>query len=101
MQLAANRFKYNGKEEQAEVESYKAEIASLKEKLKAKNERLDERTDNIIRKANEQAAAILKDAKDFADETIKAMKHGASGCSIPSGLSANFLRLISNLLPHT
>ena len=47
-------------------------FASLKEKLQAKNERLDERTDNIIRKANEQAAAILKEAKDFADETIKA-----------------------------
>ena len=47
--------------------------------------RLDERTDNIIRKANEQAAAILKDAKDFADETIKAMnKHGMTVAELKS-----------------
>ena len=42
-----------------------------------KTERLDERTDNIIRKANEEAARILKDAKEYADKTINAMnKHG-------------------------
>ena len=31
----------------------------------------------ILRKANEEAAAILKDAKEYADQTIKTMnKHG-------------------------
>ena len=65
--------------EQAEIETYKREISALKAELKAKSKKLDERTDKIIRKANEQAADILRDAKELADETIKAMnKSGVS-----------------------
>lgn len=57
--------------------STKQQIAQLKSELTKKTERLDERTDNIIRKANEEAARILKDAKEYADKTINAMnKHG-------------------------
>ncbi|MGN0317153.1 MAG: endonuclease MutS2 [Lachnospira sp.] len=59
--------------ERAELNSYKEQVASLKAELVKKYERLDERTDSIIRKANEEAAAILKEAKEYADETIKAM----------------------------
>lgn len=59
--------------ERAELNSYKEQVASLKAELVKKYERLDERTDSIIRKANEEAAAILKEAKEYADETIKTM----------------------------
>ncbi len=63
--------------ERDELNEYKAQIAQLKSELTKKTERLDERTDNIIRKANEEAARILKDAKEYADKTINAMnKHG-------------------------
>lgn len=63
--------------EREELNEYKAQIAHLKSELTKKTERLDERTDNIIRKANEEAARILKDAKEYADKTINAMnKHG-------------------------
>lgn len=63
--------------EREELNEYKAQIAQLKSELTKKTERLDERTDNIIRKANEEAAHILKDAKEYADKTINAMnKHG-------------------------
>jgi DNA mismatch repair protein MutS2 len=63
--------------EREELNVYKAQIAQLKSELTKKTERLDERTDNIIRKANEEAARILKDAKEYADKTINAMnKHG-------------------------
>lgn len=63
--------------EREELNEYKAQIAQLKTELTKKTERLDERTDNIIRKANEEAARILKDAKEYADKTINAMnKHG-------------------------
>jgi DNA mismatch repair protein MutS2 len=65
--------------EREEINSYKEEIKQLKERLQSKSERLDERTDKIIRKANEEAADILRDAKAFADETIKTMnKQGIS-----------------------
>ena len=65
--------------EREEINAYKEEIRQLKAELKAKSKRLDEKTDKIIRKANEQAADILRDAKEFADETIKTMnKHGVS-----------------------
>lgn len=63
--------------ERAEINAYKEEVRQLKAELKNKSKRLDERTDKIIRKANEQAADILREAKEFADETIKTMnKHG-------------------------
>lgn len=63
--------------EREELNEYKAQIVQLKSELTKKTERLDERTDNIIRKANEEAARILKDAKEYADKTINAMnKHG-------------------------
>lgn len=63
--------------ERAEINAYKQEIQQLNDELKTKSDRLDERRDKILRKANEEAAAILKDAKEYADQTIKTMnKHG-------------------------
>lgn len=57
--------------ERLEINQYKAEVASLKKKLEAKQERLDESRDKILREANEQAYAILKEAKDIADSSIR------------------------------
>lgn len=57
--------------EQLEIQKYKAEIEQLKQKLTTKNERLDASRDDILRKANEEAYKILKEAKDLADETIR------------------------------
>ena len=68
--------------ERAEVESYKNEIAQLKERLQQKEERLDERRDNIIRKANEEAQAILRDAKAYADESIRRFNKVLDGRSM-------------------
>ena len=63
--------------EREEINIYKSEIEQLKARLKKKSDRLEERTDKIIRKANEEAANILREAKEYADETIKTMnKHG-------------------------
>ena len=67
------------KKEREELAQYKEQIKTLKAELTKKTERLDERTDKIIRKANEDAARILRDAKEYADKTINAMnKHGMS-----------------------
>ena len=57
--------------EQLEIKKYKAEVENLKKKLTDKNEKLDARRDEILRKANEEAVQILKEAKDLADETIR------------------------------
>ena len=57
--------------EQLEIKNYKAEVENLKKKLTDKNEKLDARRDEILRKANEEAVQILKEAKDLADETIR------------------------------
>lgn len=57
--------------EQLEIQKYKAEVESLRKKLTDKNEKLDARRDEILRKANEEAVQILKEAKDLADETIR------------------------------
>ncbi len=57
--------------EQAEIARYKEEIEDLKKKLESKHERLDQNKEKILRNANEEAARILKEAKDLADETIR------------------------------
>ena len=57
--------------EREEINAYKREISSLKQKLEQKQERIDQSRDKIIKEANEQALAILKEAKDFADESIR------------------------------
>lgn len=57
--------------EQLEINQYKEEITSLKKKLEEKQERLDNSRDKILRQANEQAYAILKEAKEVADTSIR------------------------------
>lgn len=57
--------------EETEIARYKAEIEDLKKKLTIKNEKIDNAKEKILRRANEEAHAILQEAKDFADETIK------------------------------
>ncbi len=57
--------------EQLEINQYKSEIEQLKKQLEQKQEKLNKSRDKILQEANEQAAAILKEAKDVADETIR------------------------------
>lgn len=57
--------------EQREIAEYKEKIRTLQEQLKQKNEKIDQAKDRILREANEQARAILQEAKDVADETIR------------------------------
>lgn len=57
--------------EQAEINTYKRELESLKLETAQKHERLTEQRERIIREANEKAHAILLEAKEMADETIK------------------------------
>ena len=63
--------------EREEIQSYKQEIEDLKNRLKEKNDKLDDRRDRILKEANEKAASILREAKEYADEAIKTFnKHG-------------------------
>ena len=65
--------------EQREIEEYKERIRTLQEQLQRKNEKIDQAKDKILRDANEKARAILQEAKDVADETIRDFnKVGAS-----------------------
>ena len=57
--------------EQLEIKQYKSEIEALKKQLTTKQERLDASREDILRKANEEAYRILKEAKDVADTTIR------------------------------
>ena len=69
--------------EQAEINRYKSEIATLKQQLKNKQEKLAESRDAILRKAKEEANQILQEAKDTADEAIRNFnKYGTTRPSI-------------------
>ena len=65
--------------EQQEIAEYKERIRTLQEQLQRKNEKINQAKDKILRDANEKARAILQEAKDVADETIRDFnKVGAS-----------------------
>ena len=69
--------------EKLELEEYKKEVEDLKNQLKAKKERHDERSDNILQKAREEASAILREAKETADDAIRKLnKANAAGMSV-------------------
>lgn len=57
--------------ERLEIQKYKEEIEILKKRLEEKQDKLESRKESILREANEQAYAILKDAKEYADSTIR------------------------------
>ena len=69
--------------EQLEIEQYKKEVEQLKKELEARQEKLDMRSEDILNKAREEAARILSEAKETADETIRTMnKAAAKGMSV-------------------
>ncbi|MCI9024499.1 MAG: endonuclease MutS2 [Dorea sp.] len=57
--------------EQDEIAAYKRELERLKSEAAKKQAKLEEQRDRILREANEKAYAILADAKETADETIR------------------------------
>jgi DNA mismatch repair protein MutS2 len=61
-------------QEQLEIAAHKDEIKVLKERLEAKAEKIDDTRDRVIREAQEEAREILKEAKDFADLTIRTLQ---------------------------
>ncbi len=69
--------------ERLEAEQYRLETETLKQKIKEKQERLENQRDKIIRQANEDAHAILREAKEVADKTIKNFnKYGQANASV-------------------
>ena len=57
--------------ERAELEAARAEVARLKEELEGSREKLDERREKLLRQASEEAARILRETKEYADQTMK------------------------------
>ena len=68
--------------EQQEIAEYKERIRTLQEQLQKKNEKIDQAKDKILRDANEKARAILQEAKDVADETIRDFNKAGSSADI-------------------
>ncbi len=57
--------------EQDEIQAYRREMERMKTQLRQKEERLEEQKERILKEANDKANAILREAKEVADETIK------------------------------
>ena len=57
--------------EQDEIQAHRREMERMKAQLRQKEERLEEQKEKILREANDKANAILREAKEVADETIK------------------------------
>ncbi len=57
--------------EREEANRYRLEAEELKKRLERKEDRLENSRDEILRKAREEAQAILRDAKEYADESIR------------------------------
>ncbi|WP_349945001.1 endonuclease MutS2 [Lacrimispora sp. BS-2] len=83
--------------ERIQVASYKQEVEQLKARLTKKEERLDERRDQMIRAAKEEAQKILRDAKDTADQTIRNINKLAADSGVNKELEEQRSRLRSKL----
>ena len=57
--------------EREETNRYREEAEELKKRLSRKEDRLESSRDEILRKAREEAQAILREAKEYADESIR------------------------------
>ena len=57
--------------EQAEIAGYRRELERLKQETESKHRKVEEQRERILREANEKAHAILADAKETADETMR------------------------------
>lgn len=57
--------------EQDEIQQYKLEIEKLKQSLDRKSENLEASKMKILKEAKEQAAMLISEAKDIADESIR------------------------------
>ena len=57
--------------ERETIAAYKREIERLKMETSQKQEKLEAQRNRILREANEKAHAILEDAKETADETMR------------------------------
>ena len=57
--------------DQDAITAYKRELERLTAELEKKNKKIEEKQERILREANEKARAILQEAKDTADETMK------------------------------
>ena len=69
--------------EQEEIARYKSEIRTLRDALQKKQDRIDERKEKVLSDAAAQANAILQEAKDYADETMKNFhKFGKASISV-------------------
>ncbi|MDD2957212.1 MAG: endonuclease MutS2 [Lachnospiraceae bacterium] len=67
-------------QEQAQVKQYREEIAELKTRLEKKEERLEDSREKILAKAREEAHTLLREAKEYADDTIR--RYNKLGSSI-------------------
>lgn len=58
-------------QEQEEISKYKAEIEQLKQKLAKKTESFEASRERLLKEAKDEAARILNEAKEYADQSIK------------------------------
>ncbi len=58
-------------QEQLEINRYKQEVEELKKRLERKEDKLESSREAIMQKAREEAQTILREAKEYADETIR------------------------------
>lgn len=65
-------------QERLKIGRYKQEIENQKNNLKKRQERLENSREEILRKAREEANAILQEAKDAADEAIRSLNRYGS-----------------------
>ena len=69
--------------EQEEITRYKSEIRTLRDALQKRQDQINERKEKILSDAAAQANAILQEAKDYADETMKNFhKFGKASISV-------------------
>ena len=67
--------------EKEEIERYKAEVESLKQRARESTKGIEKGREKILQRAREEAAQILREAKETADQVVKELRRQEAGKS--------------------
>ena len=83
--------------DRAEIDAFKREIEAMKARQEKQEEHTDEKRDKILKKAKEEAARILAEAKETADDSIRRINRLTNDAGLMRELEKERTRLRENL----
>ena len=95
-----NDDRMKAEKERLQAEGYRREMEELRGRIKKKEDKLDESREKLLAEAKAEAARILKDAKETADETVRNLKSIAKSAASEKEIEAEREKLREGIKKH-